>query len=263
MLSQNLNKQKAKKQLAEQKQNDFVLNKLMLFFVVAVVGIFGTLFAARNLRAEAFFYVNVFPIVLILSAIAFVGAVVYFAIQRGRRIDESAKVITSSNLLGTAAVLLSACIYYNFGGAAKHIVVYFIAATVLYFVYNIFHKDFFICSIIAAIEMILIKFSSVNASTTVGKLLASVSMALAIVIPLLGFVFAIMLHLNKGTLPFGKSKIELIGKDDRLYPIFVICAVSIVGAILTIVTSAAAIYSLVALLAVYLAVAVAYTVRMM
>jgi len=259
MMSSNLKKQKADKKLAAQNKSDLILYKLMISFLIAVVGITGMLTVGKSLRSEAFFRTNILPALLIVSGAAMVAAIVFFALQRSRHIDESAKIITSANILGTAIAFFGSLLYYEVSFDAAQVVILMICAVVLYFVFNIYRKDFFLCSIAAAAGINLIRMATTSMSTIFGSLISIAAKVFGILIPIVLIVFVVFLHTNKGI--FMKKK--LIDKGDHIYPTILVSAISLAGTILTVVAPAIAIYSIIVLLVAYLAIAVAYTIRMM
>jgi len=261
MLSTNLNKDKAEQKAAARKKSDLVLYKLMLAFIVGIIGIFAMLAVGSSMQAQVNFITYALTPLLIISGLALAAAIVFFALQRSRHVDESRKVVTSAGLLGTAAVFFASCLYYSLSSysGVRQIVIFLICAVVLYFVYNIFRTDFFLCSVVAAIEMNLVQISMNGSTTMIGQIMPIVFRVLAAAVPVAAIVFAVYLHVNKGTA--GKTK--LLEKGDHLYPLLVMSAASLIGAVLTILFPTTAVYAMIAILVVYLAIAVAYTVRMM
>jgi hypothetical protein len=137
--------------------------------------------------------------------------------------------------------------------------VFFIVAILLYFVYHIFRRDFFLCSIAAAAGFVLIKLSTISQSSAFGFIFSTACGILAIAAPVVFIVFGIVLHANKGV--FLKKK--LIDKGDHIYPMLIVSGISLAGALAAFFVPAAAIYAIVVILAAYLALAVANTIRMM
>ena len=259
MMSTNLKKQKAERKLAEQKKSDLILYKLMIYFCVAIVGIISAMSIGKSLTAQAKFLTNVLPILLVVSGIALAGAIIWFAMCRSRHVDESAKIITSTGLLGTAIVLFVSCLYNKLSGDIFNVLLFFICAVVLYFVYHIFKRSFFLCSISAAAGFVLIKLSTINQSTAFGFIFSTACGFLAILAPVFFIIFGIFLHVNKGVF----MKKTLIDKGDHIYPMLIVSGIALAGALVNLFMPAAAIYAMIVILAAYLAMAVANTVGMM
>jgi hypothetical protein len=258
-MSSNLKKQKAEQKLAAQKKSDLVLYKLMVFFCLAIVGVAGVMTIGRGMLTQAKFLTNVLPILLIVAGLALAASIVWYAMCRSRHVDESGKIITSANLMGTAIVFFLSCLYNKLSSDVFNVLVFFIVAIVLYFVYHIFRRDFFLCSIAAAAGFVLIKLSTISQSSAFGFIFSTACGILAIVAPVVFIVFGIVLHANKGV--FLKKK--LIDKGDHIYPMLIVSGISLAGALAAFFVPAAAIYAIVVILAAYLALAVANTIRMM
>ena len=259
MMSSNLKKQKAEQKLAAQKKSDLVLYKLMVFFCLAIVGVAGVMTIGRSMLTQAKFLTNVLPILLIVAGLALAASIVWYAMCRSRHVDESGKIITSANLMGTAIVFFLSCLYNKLSSDVFNVLLFFIAAIVLYFVYHIFRRDFFLCSIAAAAGFVLIKLSTISQSSAFGFIFSTACGILAIAAPVVFIVFGIVLHANKGV--FLKKK--LIDKGDHIYPMLIVSGISLAGALAAFFVPAAAIYAIVVILAAYLALAVANTIRMM
>ena len=259
MMSSNLKKQKAEQKLAAQKKSDLILYKLMVFFCVAVVGVTCVMTIGKSMLTQAKFLTNVLPILLIVAGLGLAASIVWYAMCRSRHVDESGKIITSANLMGTAIVFFLSCLYNKLSADVFNVLVFFIVAIVLYFVYHIFRRDFFLCSIAAAAGFVLIKLSTISQSSAFGFIFSTACGILAIVAPVVFIIFGILLRANKGVF-FGK---KLIDKGDHIYPMLIVSGISLAGALAAFFVPAAAIYAIVVILAAYLALAVANTVRMM
>jgi len=270
MLSYNLKNSKAdkkairEKKLAREKKSDIVLYRLMMAFILAMIGIFGMLSVKKSIDNEANFIMYVLPCLLVVSGIAFAAALIFFIMQRNRHVDDSDKLINSSNMLGAAAVFFGCAVYYGLALEASHIVVALIAAIVLYFVYHIYSKDFFAYSGLTALCAGLVYMSVANnVYTTIGTAVTFAEAVLAIVIAAAGVVFAIMLINGKGSITIGERKRKIFEGGFKIYPMFISAVLGAVGGALAIAMPAFAIYAVVAMLAAYLVIAVVYTVKLM
>ena len=198
MMSSNLKKQKAEQKLAAQKKSDLILYKLMVFFCVAVVGVTCVMTIGKSMLTQAKFLTNVLPILLIVAGLGLAASIVWYAMCRSRHVDESGKIITSANLMGTAIVFFLSCLYNKLSADVFNVLVFFIVAIVLYFVYHIFRRDFFLCSIAAAAGFVLIKLSTISQSSAFGFIFSTACGILAIVAPVVFIIFGILLRANKG-----------------------------------------------------------------
>ncbi len=259
MINMNTKKQKLEKQSADLKKSDLVLYKLMISFALVIVGICGMLTVGKSLQNAAFFRTNILPVLLILSALALIAAIVFFCLRRKNRVDESDKIVTSANLLGTAVVFFGSCLYYELAFDASQVIMMLICAIVLYFVYNAFTKSFFICSLSAAAGINLIRMATVSTPTVAGIGISLAAKVLGIAVPVLFLVFGIMLFAGKGS-AFGK---KVLTKSDRALSLIIVSVIALAGGVLALVLPAYAVYATTALIVVYLAFAIAYIVRMM
>ncbi|MBQ8508383.1 MAG: hypothetical protein IJ493_00565 [Clostridia bacterium] len=263
MVSNNLKKDKIERAIQKRKQSDLVVNKLMVVFLLTVAAVCGMMIAKRNIDTEASFLSYVLPVLLVISGVLFALSVVNLAMSRSRHVDESRKVITSLNLCGAAAVFFLGCAVYRLSFEATWVIFGVIGAAVLYFVYMIFRKDFFIYSLVTALGVVFVKLASFNPYSTLGGLVKIAALVMTFAVPVAAIILALLLTAGKGSLTLGDKQYKLLEKGDHVYPIFIASALTLAGAVLAIAASTAAIYAIIALLVAYLAIIVAYTIKMM
>lgn len=244
-------KEKKEKKAAAIKQEDIKLYRLMIEFVLAIILVSAVIASGKG--NEIFIIGTVLPVFNIVSAVLFAASAIYFVLVKRRGINETEKIVTSAGIFGNAAVLfLSGAHYYLFMDA-KQLSLSLVIVTLLYFVYSIYEKRFFDFSLFAAMGFLALSHSTLALGSigTLATLLVRVSLVLAFAIPLFTIVRAIV-RLAKGKL-------------TAKYFICVILAalVTVAGAVLVLVYPSAVIYAVFALLAVYLATTVVYTVKMM
>ncbi len=251
MLSNKDLSKKKELKAAELKHDDVKLYRLIIQFILAIVLISAVVSAGRG--NEIFIIGTVLPVLNIVTAFIFAAAAINFVVVKRRGIDESEKIVTSAGLFGNAAVLfLSGAHYYLFMDA-KQLSFSLVIIALLYFVYSIYDTRFFDFSLFAAIGFLALSHSTLSTGIvgTLAKLLINASLVLAFAVPVFTIIRAIV----------RKAKGKLTSKCLVCTVLFAL--ITVVGAVLVLVYPSAVIYTFFALLIVYLATTVVYTVKMM
>ncbi len=244
---------KKKKELkaAELRHEDVKLYRLMVEFILAIVLVSAVITAGSG--NEIFIIGTVLPILNIVTAFIFAATAINFVVVKRRGTDETDKIITSAGLFGNAAVLfLSGAHYYLFMDA-KQLSFSLVIIALLYFVYSIYEESFFDFSVFAAIGFLALSHSMLDVSifSYFARLLVKGALVLAFIVPVFTLIRAIIKTAK--------------GKTTAKYLACTILAALIIvaGAVFVLVYPSAVIYTYFALLAVYLATTVVYTVKMM
>ncbi len=236
--------------------NDLMMNRLMLWFVIAV-GAVTVVMSLRNANNEITMFKTVAPIMTTVSLLLFLGSLVFFVIRWQKKIDDKDRTITKYNVLGTGIVALLCGITYSINAAMAtgYSVALILGTTVLYFIWYIYAHDFFWLSAFCLTEGFLIHtgygYMVVNG---LSRFIQMGSRIGAIALPIV-FVGAMMIWKNR------KKSVMSVA----LCPTLLCAAVSCVGAVLLIMQSVLyvpTVYVLIALVAVYLAVGIIKTIRM-
>lgn len=247
---------------AKKVSGDTKVNRLMVAFILGVVAVTGMLLAKKSIANEAFFITYILPVLLVVSVLGFAASIYLFVRRRGS--DESARIFTGANVLGAALVFLLAVLYYRLTFEATMVICWFIVAVVLYFVYNIFAGDFFMYSVLSAAGVMLLRGTRIDYMTSFSSVISLIFAILALLFAVIGIVIAVMAHSNNGRLKLGSRSIKLYGaKGGHIYPLLIAAVIIIAGGILSLLAPAFVIYAVAALVAAYLAIAVAYVIKMM
>jgi len=245
----------------DRRNSDLVFNRMMIVMIAAAAVIIGLLYIKRGAvsgisRLEVQFVMNALPIVTIICTVLFAAALVYFILQRVRKADESTRLVTSWALLGMTSVVFFVSVFYKTLTGMYSLAVV-IAAAILYFVYCLYNRDFFWCSIVAAAGSFLLL-----SGRSVFPVFATASQIAAILLSLAAIVFFLIVKKNGGKLLIKDKKIAIMKRDYQYVPLFTLAALVIAFAILTLITTSLVIYCIMALLAVYLLFGIIYTVKM-
>ena len=116
-------------------------NKMMIVFVALVVGIMGLIYLGGRYVPS----VTVVTVAQIITAVLTVAALAWYGISAKSGKDFKYNVITPALVLGIAASALFITLMYPTIGASRTILSV-LAFSVLFFVYEIYPVDFFICS---------------------------------------------------------------------------------------------------------------------
>ena len=250
MLSKDLKKKKEQK-AAALKQEDIKLYRLMIEFILGVI-LVSAIIAAGN-GNEIYIVGKILPVTNVITAVIFAASAILFVLVKRRGVDESGRIVTTAGIFGNAAVLFFSSAHYYLFMDAKQLSLALVIVILLYFVYSIYDRRFFDYSLFTALGFLALQHSML--STTIFSnfaiLLVKAATVLAIAIPLFTVVRAIVRKIK------GKLTTKL------LICIILSSLVTIGGAVLAMFYPAAVIYAIFALLAVYLATTVVYTVRMM
>lgn len=246
-----------------EKKNDALVNRMMIMFVLATIAIVALLLLKKSGSSTVNVFVfRVLPWLQIVSGLIFAGAIAYFVVVRKKGIDESIRNFTSGSFLGVSFVMFSVFMLYKLFGSTK-VVILIIAALVLAFVYSFYQRDFLWFSIFTLAQSIMLyAVKSVSSASALKNVLIIICKVLSFAIPVIVAVLFIVVLLNKGNLNAGKHKVCIMKPSYMYSPFFVGAGIGLVGTILGILVNGIAIYSILALLAVYLVFAIIYTVKM-
>ncbi|MCI8387240.1 MAG: hypothetical protein HFE63_02085 [Clostridiales bacterium] len=263
MVSNNT-KNKAEAKLQKQRRSDLIMNRLMIAFVIAVLGIFGMVTVKKTIANEAFFFTNMLIPLLVVSGLLLAGAIVLFALRVSRHVDDTNKIFTRWNVLGTAIVLFGACLFYKVTADASMVIAGLVAAVALYFVYHIFKTDFFVFSVVTALGILLLKMGSTNYYSAKMSLVVTACGIMAVVVAIAGLIIALLAIAGKGTITVGSKKLKLYAKGEGCaVPMIVASVITLVGGILEFAAVTFVIYAIIALIAAFIASIVIYAIKMM
>lgn len=245
----------------DRRSSDLIFNRMVIVLAAAAALLCGLFMIKRDAmsgisKTEVLFVVNVLPTLTIVCGVLFAAALAYFIRNRVKGVSETSRLITSHTLLGMASLLFFLALFYKSLTGIYSIAVV-IAAALLYFVYCLYERDFFWCSLTAAIGSFLLL-----AGRSVSPLISICSRSLAILLSIALILFFSFLKKNHGKLSIRGKKRCIMKSGYRYTPILVLAAIVLAFAVLTIITTSFVLYCILALLAVYLLIGIIYTVKM-
>ena len=227
-MSNNKKKQKTTagyvKPVMTQEENDLMMNRLMLGFVIAVCAVTLVMMLKNNFNTIQL-YNTVGPVMSVVCFVLFAVAVVFTVLKIKRGSDDSKKILTRWNLAVTGLLALFSGVLFTINPtiAIAYSVAMFIGACVLYFVWYIYPRAFF-----AAACMCLIEGFAIHAGFAVGTVgafsgfLQLASKLGALILPIAAIVLFIL----------AAKKFPRAFNGVALWQILVICAAALIGAAL-------------------------------
>lgn len=257
------NKIKSEAKRIRKLRHHTVVNRMTLAAVLTVIAVSLLMLISNNANRQIVFMVKINPILLWVSGAAVVLAAGYFVFDHFIRKSEEMRILSSGFLLGATAVLFAISLYYRINHNVAHMIFGFIAAFILYAVYNVYNKNFFAGSLMTLVGIVLVYFGSDSHSSDLGRLASSLCAAAAIALGALAVIFAAVLAAKGGVLSIGSRKIRPFGNDDTSVSLIVAGAISVIGGFFGFFMTAASSYVLIAFFIAYLVAAVVNTIKMM
>ena len=237
-----------------QEENDLMMNRLMLGFVIAVCAV-TIVMMLKNSYNTIQIYETVGPIASVVCFVLFAVAAVFAGLRFKRGTDDSRRVLTRWNILVSGAIALFCGVMFCIKPtvAIVYSVAMFIGACVLYFVWYIYPRAFFAAACMCLFEGFCIH-AGFGLST--GGILGLLARAAALVLPIAAAVLLLLLVKKYPRAFYGIALWQLIA----------VCAVALIGALLlwcgTLgIFYIAYHYVLYAIAAVLAAVGIVYTVK--
>ena len=211
------------------KNSDAVLNRVMLVFAVCI-GAAAFIIFNKGGPVERTFVIRLLPWCQIAAAALFVAALIYYFVKHSRNSDESGRVITSSFLLGAAAVLLAVLVSYKFLGTSL-IVAFLIAVMVIVMTRHYYPASFMWLTVFTAVgaALVLTARSSVAAGG-IFAVFAVIGKALAFLWPVCGIIMALKIKKDGGSVGTGSGEYKLFAKDENALPFIIIGVLCLAGA---------------------------------
>lgn len=250
--------EKQKKSVMTQEENDRMINRLMLAFIIATCAV-TLIMSLKNSFNTIRMYEVVAPTMTIACLVLFALSIVFFISRKRKGIDDSTKVITKYNVLGCGitALLCGAVYAVNPGIASVYSVILVIGICALYFIRYIYPFAFLALACFCLCEGLLVHagfgLSTVRAFSSVLAVLFRIG---TIVLPIL-FMVCVML---------AKSKKKDLFSDIKPAALLICAAVALIGAVVLMLGSIGVfyvsyVYVLYAVAAVFLIIGVIQTVK--
>ncbi len=212
------------KTVMTEEENDLMMNRLMLGFVLAVCAVTAVMML-KNSNNTIQLYETVGPVMSVVCTVLFALAAVFFGIRTKRGIDDSKKIFTRWNVMipGVLSLFCGIIFFLNPAVACAYSVAMIIGACVLYFIWYIYPRVFFALSCFCLAEGFLIHagfgLSTARAFSSLLQLMSKIGAAvlpIAVVILILAIV----------------KKHPRAASGIALWQVFAVCGVAFVGAVL-------------------------------
>ncbi|MBQ8005177.1 MAG: hypothetical protein IJ303_02565 [Clostridia bacterium] len=226
----------------------------MLVVLAALIAVIFSVTYLTDWNHEAF-QLKVAPISAAVLAILSIGASVLFAIKKAHGANEEYSVFSSGYLVTISLWLTSIFAFYSIS-ASKKLMAYVIVTAALYFIYNLFSREFFVFSLYNALGagfLVLI-----NSATFVSHIVFSV-----LVVAVSAFFVSVVLTKKAFELKLGKLSISVTDGKYKAYPFCISAGIMLAGVVLSFLYASMAFYTLIVLFVYYLIFTIVNTVKMM
>lgn len=257
------NNEKQSRRAAAQKRDDFMMNRLMILLAGVIVVIVLLLYLRRDSRDFDVVFINkVLPFLKGISAVALIGAIVNVAVQRKKGTDESLRYLSSTFLCGIAVTFFLMCFAYAYTLLIGTVVI-MLSAVVLHFIYCFYPRDFFWASVTALCGGLLLYFGALDGTSVALKgILSAAGKILAIALPIILLAAAALLRKNNGMIVRGGKRVLLMKRGYLYSPFVVLSAITLVSGVISLFFHPMVTVALIVMAVVYIAYAIAYTVKM-
>ena len=191
--------QKEKRALEAEAVSNAITYRMTIVFALLVIGILALIRVTQTASSEMWL-LNTLPVFRIVTGALLAAAVIYSIVCRMKKTDEAKRVLSSAFLCGIAGTIFVAAMFYYPLGASR-IIAWFLAAALLFFVYEIYAVDFFLFSVVTVVGAIAA--SLVGSAAFRGQETLVTVAALAAVLIAIAVVSYIAGNLEKnGSAPF-------------------------------------------------------------
>ena len=244
--------QKEKHVLEVEAASNAITYRMTIVFALLVIGILALIRVTQTASSELWL-LDALPGALLAVA------VIYSIVCRMKKTDEAKRVLSSAFLCGIAGTIFVAAMFYYPLGASR-IIAWFLAAALLFFVYEIYAVDFFLFSVVTVVGAIAA--SLVGSAAFRGQETLVTVAALAAVLIAIAVVSYIAGNLEKnGSAPFVGRKI-IAPAGMKALNAYIGCGAALL-AVLGVICFGHALWFIAALAVVYLIFGIIYTVKLM
>lgn len=242
----------------KERLSDIVTSKMMVVFFALIFAVVLLFRMSSSQGIEAGFY-RALPYVQIVAAVAFLAALIWHIVCTKRGVNAKEHVLSSPLLLGvSAAFLFGALLYMHFG--AFRVILSFLAFALLFFVYEIYSMDFFLCSVSVIVSCLAASMINNAGFNGMNVLVNCVAVALSVLTAFACAALTWKLVTKKKVVLFGK----VLKKTARMNPTAVyVCSAASALAVLAVLLFGYLLYCIAAVCVVYFITAIIYTVKLM
>ena len=239
--------------------SNIVTNKMMVVFFALIFAVVLLLKLSGSAVTELSFY-RTLPYLQIVSALLTGAAVAWYAVCKKRGVDAKERVFSAPMLLGLAASLLFTTLFYTGFGGAFRIILSLFAFALLFFVYQIYPIDFFLCSVAVVVGCISASMINSAGFNGVNVLVNCFAVACTLAAAFGGSALVTLLAKH--------GKVTLCGvrlkkpRNMNALLVYIGCAAAVL-AVFGVLVFGHLLYWAAAAIAVYFAIAIIYTVKLM
>lgn len=249
--------QKEKHVLEVEAASNAITYRMTIVFALLVIGILALIRVTQTASSELWL-LDALPVFRIVTGALLAVAVIYSIVCRMKKTDEAKRVLSSAFLCGIAGTIFVAAMFYYPLGASR-IIAWFLAAALLFFVYEIYAVDFFLFSVVTVVGAIaasLVGSAAFRGQETLVTVAALAAVLIAIVV-----VSYIAGNLEKnGSAPFVGRKI-IAPAGMKALNAYIGCGAALL-AVLGVICFGHALWFIAALAVVYLIFGIIYTVKL-
>jgi len=217
------NKDIEKSKKYNEKRNDIITYRLLIFFAIAVEKVGFFIYAMNVQRTELNKLETLAFVGLIITSILIILSLIFLIYRHRQNIDERETVLHSKSLFVAALFLFLADLVIYFTGQ-KWIPVmtaFAITAIALIYIYYLYQREFFYFSLFAAVGCFFLYFT--EASLLRADIRLGFRFLLAVLVVFI-LVFALILKKGKGKLKSKSFNIKLLEKKTKYLPFFILAA---------------------------------------
>lgn len=239
------------------RKSDTVANRLYVLFFAALALVFAIIKVGNSIDLLLKYTYELKPFFLIGAGVLLILAIVYRFICYKKEKDERFITFSSSYLLLIATSIF--CIVALFGSVlSRDLLALVIIGSVLFFIYNIYEREFFWYSLYTAVGYLIfdVKFSSSLSLPRILVCAGAIVLSVAVIIAV-----ASAKHKRGMLVLFGKNAGTVSKKG--VYAFLITSALVIAAMILSLFIAGISSYSMMLLFVSYMVFAVVYTLKMM
>lgn len=245
-------------------ENDFITNKLITVLCTACIYAIIVMAIRGWYDTSAFRFIYTGTKVLMFVALAGVAFGIWKAVSDKKKNDGKKRIFSGAFIAVCSAILAYICYrmaYTNYISAAKFLYVLIAAITILYLIYMIYKREYFVLALFGIAAAIYIWRFARGAAGTAGFIIAQI-VFLAVLAAVIALV-AVM-YKNGGTVTLGKTTYRFMNIDAEYKPTLIgLSIIALLIAALFVVPVGAMIYLAYAAAVLVFAYAVYFTVIMM
>lgn len=256
------NKENKKKSVKKtEKKSQVVLYRLLMVLALDILAIAFFISIKKEASRESFFVFDVLPVLTIVFAALSVVSIGYYAFTKAKHVDISKYICTPAMISGIMLVSLAICLLYKSVSLQK-IVVSLIIVNILYFIYYLYKRSFFIYSLLTAFSyLIIVTLGSVTYFSDKGGFYTALKVT-AIVIALAAGAFVLAAKGKGGKISVGKREISLCEDKFDLIAFAATIGLLVISVVISFFAAGFTSYMSIVLLMSFLVIAIIYTIKM-